>query len=1350
MDNKFALRLALTYLLIAGLWIVLSDSLVALVVEDAANETTTVSMVKGLGFVFTTGYLLYALVRREMRRRHEIEHALRLREEQLMMVAGQMPLALWTVNRDLEIQTVMGQVAPLPHATMTDAYQQVIASKESLTFEFEEAESTYQVLVRPLYDTHNRFVGALAAALDVSQRKAHEARLQEILELLPVGIVIARREDGHILYANAAASQIVATPRDAMLGQSVTVFYADPTDRERLVADLQREGALQGREVQMLGAGGAPRWVLMSTHQITFNGEPAHLGAVIDIHDNKLAERALTESEERYRNLVNNAPIPILVHSGGKAVYVNPAAMEVLGGDRQEQFLGQNVWDFLHPDYHEMARERVRKVYRREGHVEPEEERFIRLDGEEVVVEVSATYVDYQGQPASQIVFYDITERKATEAALRRNEETARAFQKRLMDLHDVSMRLGQAPDVERLSYLVVELAIHRLGFERAALWLIDPDAPTVMRGGYGTGPDGQIVSEAHARYDFRNDPFIKATLNMRERAVMWEDHPLRHNLDVVGHGWNAMVSLWDGENAIGLIFVDNLLHGEPPAPFTLELLRLYGLTVGHALVQLRAQQALQQSETRYRTLVDNAPLGIGTSNGEGRILSLNQAMLDMIGYEPDQLEGIRLADTFVDLDERRQMLEELRATGVVHGFETRLKRGDGSVYHCRLSISTLEVDGQTINLTMAEDISEYKAAQAALQESEIRYRALFEHANDGIFLMEGPIFVDCNPAVLRLFGCERDEILNQSPYRFSPPTQPDGRASAAKALEKINAALAGNHQHFEWQHTRLDGTPFMAEITLNRIEFSGMTYLQAMVRDITDRLEAEEALRRSEMKFRSVVEQSQEGIHLIDSEGRVIEWNRGSEITTGISREAALGQYNWDVQYQILPEALRTPEKHEQLRRNTLEFLRTGVAGWQDSTAIRSLQRPDGTIRWVRSVIFPIYTDQGMLGCGMFHDLTDYREAQQALLESESRYRSLFVNMLNAFALCRVLTDDDGQAIDYVFEEVNDAFERLVGLRRGQVMGKTINELIPNRDNETFDWVEVFGDVALSGGAIKTEEYVATLDAWLQIVAYSPQPGYFVVIFDDITERKNMEVERLEREKLRVALEKEKELSELKSRFMSIVTHEFRTPLSVISTINGMLSDYYDRLSVADREEQYRRVQAQIERMDRMLDEVSMVNRVATGHLQFNPQPLDVTGFCQRRIDEAQMSLGPEHRLIFEPDVIETQEVLLDAQLLEHILNNLLQNAIKYSAPGTEVQLRLRRSEDTLWLEVRDQGIGILPEDQERLFEPYHRGKNVGQVRGSGLGLKIVKDCVDLHGGLIEVSSKPGVGSTFIVALPI
>jgi signal transduction histidine kinase len=235
----------------------------------------------------------------------------------------------------------------------------------------------------------------------------------------------------------------------------------------------------------------------------------------------------------------------------------------------------------------------------------------------------------------------------------------------------------------------------------------------------------------------------------------------------------------------------------------------------------------------------------------------------------------------------------------------------------------------------------------------------------------------------------------------------------------------------------------------------------------------------------------------------------------------------------------------------------------------------------------------------------------------------------------------------------------------------------------------------------------------------------------------------------IRNALEKEKELSELKSRFISMTSYEFRTPLTVILSSAELLEYYSHRWSEEKKQKHLRRIQTSVMHMKRLVDDVMTIGTAEAGRQQFDPAPMDLVGLCRNITEEIQINLQQEYRLTFLT-LGNCTNARMDEKLLRHILTNLLSNAIKYSPEGGVIQFDLICNQETAVFRIQDSGIGIPKEDQEQLFESFHRASNVGTIAGTGLGLAIVKRCVDLHRGQIGVESEVGVGSTFTITLPL
>jgi signal transduction histidine kinase len=244
-----------------------------------------------------------------------------------------------------------------------------------------------------------------------------------------------------------------------------------------------------------------------------------------------------------------------------------------------------------------------------------------------------------------------------------------------------------------------------------------------------------------------------------------------------------------------------------------------------------------------------------------------------------------------------------------------------------------------------------------------------------------------------------------------------------------------------------------------------------------------------------------------------------------------------------------------------------------------------------------------------------------------------------------------------------------------------------------------------------------------------------------EITQRQHAQAE------LAKALEAERELGELKSRFVSMVSHEFRTPLGIIMSSSEILKTYRDRISAEERGEHLNDIFQSTRRMGDLIEEVLLLSRVEAGRLGCKPEAVDLGELCRRLSDET-LSATQQRCPIIVEEHGSLGGARADEALFRHIFSNLLSNAVKYSAPGKPVEFVVERlGTDAVFL-VRDRGIGVPEADLKLLFQPFHRARNVGEVAGSGLGLVIVQRCVDLHGGSIKLESTEGVGTSVTVRL--
>ncbi|MEI6309281.1 MAG: MASE3 domain-containing protein [bacterium] len=353
-------------------------------------------------------------------------------------------------------------------------------------------------------------------------------------------------------------------------------------------------------------------------------------------------------------------------------------------------------------------------------------------------------------------------------------------------------------------------------------------------------------------------------------------------------------------------------------------------------------------------------------------------------------------------------------------------------------------------------------------------------------------------------------------------------------------------------------------------------------------------------------------------------------------------------------------------------------------------------------------------------------------LTQSEERYRSLFDNMLEGVSYCRLVMEN-GQARDWVYLEVNRAFEHLTGLVG--VAGKRASEAVPGIQEADPELLRIYSRVALSGTPERFEMFVQSLKMWFSVSVYSPHREHFVTAFDVITERKQAE-EKLEK---------------ARADFLFGVSHELKTPLFVMRESMAMLeqSDPPERLQkLPNFIETWQR---NLHRLAHLIDNLLDSQRSAANGFTLSLQPTDLAQLLQDLLQELEI-LARQKEIRFRLETIPLPPISLDPEAMHRLLENLLSNAIKFSPVGGEVLIRLQREQEEVRLSITDQGPGISPSQQTDLFQPFHRARAAGEamIPGTGLGLYVSKSIAEAHGGAISLESEPGKGATVTVSLPL
>ena len=365
--------------------------------------------------------------------------------------------------------------------------------------------------------------------------------------------------------------------------------------------------------------------------------------------------------------------------------------------------------------------------------------------------------------------------------------------------------------------------------------------------------------------------------------------------------------------------------------------------------------------------------------------------------------------------------------------------------------------------------------------------------------------------------------------------------------------------------------------------------------------------------------------------------------------------------------------------------------------------------------------------------------ERTAELQQSEARYRAIIEDQTDM--VCRYLP---GGILTYV----NRAYCKLFRREPEELLGTSLLTLLPDEERSRLE--QLIASLNRQHPVDTIELSETTSDGhvrwfhWINRMIFD-EAGNFVeyqAVGRDITQRKRAE------EQLRQMLAHEMELSELKSRYVSMAAHDLRNPLAVIQTAIDIVRHYGDRLTEEQKQTRYAHIQTNIKVMLDMLNDILTIGQVESGKLTFDPAPLDVVAFCQSVSTETSQTAGAATHIVFDSRG-DCSTAHLDAKLLRHILGNLLSNAIKYSSENQPVTFMMDCEPNQITFHIQDRGIGIPKEEQSRLFEAFHRASNTVQIPGTGLGLAIVQQSVELHGGTITFESEEGCGTTFTVIIP-
>ena len=756
----------------------------------------------------------------------------------------------------------------------------------------------------------------------------------------------------------------------------------------------------------------------------------------------------------------------------------------------------------------------------------------------------------------------------------------------------------------------------------------------------------------------------------------------------------------------------------------------------------LLTENDLRQRTVQFETLLSEAPLGIYLIDADFRIRHVNPKTMPVFGDIPD-LIGRDFAEVM------HILWPEAKANEMIGQFRQTLKTGESFrvpemiqkradrqlVEYYEWQISRIELpDGTCGVVCYFSDISECVLAQLKVRESEWQLR--YATGSAGLTYVE----IDFKSGLASIpenFA----SVMGYTP----PPNNADGslgvqalldhvhpedRPQVAAALQEyfdgkpigtLDYRVLGDDQHERWIETKWSAVPRAHGEPLKSF---------AINLDITERKRAEKELRLSEERFRALVTASSDVVYRMSPDWRELHQLDGQNFVADSQKtnDHWLQDYiHPDDQARVMAvvnEAIRTKslfEMEHQVRRID------GSLGWTFSHAIPMLDAQGEIVEWF----------------GTAKDVTEHKRAEQALRDSEERYRTLFNSIDEGFCVIEVLFDEAGDPVDYRFVEVNPSFEKQTGMMGAT--GKRVRELIPDVE---ASWYEIYGNVALTGEPIRFENKATDLDnRWFDVYAFrigGPDSRKVALLFTNITERKHAQ---------RLLIEQADKLAEQdrrKDEFLAMLGHELRNPLAPISNAMHLLRLQKGENPVQQQARQV--VERQVGQLNRLVDDLLEVSRITTGQIQLRRAHIAMAGIIERAVETAQPLIAQRRHTLTVTLALKPLWLDADASRLEQVVVNLLNNAAKYTDEGGRIDLSVEQEGEFAVLRVRDTGIGVAPELLPHIFELFTQAaRSLDRSEGGlGIGLCLVQRLVELHGGSVAVQSWPGHGSEFTVRLPL
>lgn len=1025
-------------------------------------------------------------------------------------------------------------------------------------------------------------------------------------------------------------------------------------------------------------------------------------------------------SEEQYRILFESNPQSMWVYDLEtlKFLAVNDTAVRTYGYAREE-FLSMTIKDIR-------PKEDLNALYSNlklnvQGLEKAGAWRHIKKNGAVIEVEITSHDLDFMGREAKLVLVNDITERLRAERQRQAIFEIIEGVNTtiHLNDLFRlIHESIGRVLYAENCVVALYEEPTNMLHFD----FFVDK---------YNSAPPSIPLGEGLTSIVLRQGRSL--LLSDEEQHEMVE----RGEVKLIGSysaSWIG-VPLRTPSRVIGVLILQHYELRNAFSPQDLEFLNSVGGQIALAIERKQAEEAIRESESQYRSLFDQIidPIFV-IDKATQKILDCNDAVIKNYGYTLEELQSLSLID--LHLPEEREFLAiDSAITHSATVLSTTHITKTGNRKAVELSSSESEYHGRQAWITIARDVTESKQAEEALRQNEAKFKDLFENAPFAYHELdsEGRI-TRINNTEKKLLGYTSREMVGRYIWEF---------IVEKVSREAVRAKLTGNASLHSVERTfiRKDGTtvPLLVEDKLIRDLDGKITGIRSTLIDISERKKAEETIRQSEEKYRTILETIEDGYFETDLEGKLTFFNDALAKGLGYHRE----------ELTAMPFTKYIPA--ERLESHANIFKKVYATGQANPRAGWEIICKDGSLHYHEGSVSPIRdADNKIIGFrGLSRDLSDKKKAEEALRQSEEKYRTILETMIESY----FEVDLSG---DITF--FNDALAKTLGYEKDELVGLNFRHYVGTH----LKVVRVFRKVFKSGQPVTGVEWeMLRKDGTRQqhegsISLIRNAGGVaigFRVLTHDITERKRAE------DALRVSAEKLQRSNRELQDFASVASHDLQEPLRKIQAFGDRLKTKCAD-SLRDQGRDYLdRMQSAANRMSTLINDLLTFSRVTTKAQPFIPTDLNeivkgVVSDLEIRIEQTEGRVEIGELPIIDADGLQMR------QLMQNLIGNALKFRRAEEPPVVKVAARTALAEDFEFFQqtfeadyclmtIEDNGCGFDEKYLDRIFTVFQRLHSKSEYEGTGIGLAVCRKIVERHGGLITAKSQPGAGSKFIFLLP-